>query len=102
VVNRCAAPDRARRIRGRHRPRRADSIGGTNGTNSLATVAAFTTDKCYPIEQKIAVVENNLSIAVNSLGDLPPQARAGAEKELAALRSQLASLEGQLKTCRGQ
>jgi Kelch motif len=78
------------------------SIGGTNGTNSLATVAAFTTDKCYPIEQRIGVVENNLSIAVNSLGDLPPQARAGAEKELAALRSQLVSLEGQLKTCRGQ
>jgi hypothetical protein len=38
---------------------------------------------------------------VNSLGDLPPQARAGAEKELAALRSRLISLEAQLKTCRG-
>jgi Kelch motif len=48
------------------------AIGGTDGNDSLATVAAFTTDKCYPVEQKIAVVENNLSIAVNSLGGLPP------------------------------
>lgn len=78
------------------------AIGGTDGTNSVATVAAYTTDKCYPIEHKIAVVENNISIAASNLGDLPPQARAGAEKEIAALRSELKSLQGQLKTCRGQ
>jgi hypothetical protein len=78
------------------------AIGGTDSTNALTTVAAFTTDKCYPIEQKIAVVENNLSITASNLGDLPPQARAGAEKELAALRAQLVGLERQLKTCRGQ
>ncbi len=77
------------------------AIGGTDANDSLATVAAFTTDKCYPIEQKLAVAENNLSIAVNSLVDLPPQALAGAEKELAGLRAQVISLEAQLKTCRG-
>ena len=77
------------------------AIGGTDGTNSVATVQVYTTDKCYPIEHQIAVVENNISIAASNLGDLPPQARAGAEKELAALRGQLISLEAQLKTCRG-
>jgi hypothetical protein len=39
------------------------AVGGTNN-NLLAAL-------CYPIEQKIAVVENYLSIAVSSLGDLP-------------------------------
>jgi hypothetical protein len=81
------------------------AIGGGNpnspNSGSLANVEAYTSDKCYPIVRKIAVVQNNLSIAMNGLGDLPPQARAGAEKELAGLRAQLISLEAQLKTCRG-
>ncbi len=75
--------------------------GGFPASGSLATVEAYTSDKCYPIEHKIAVVQNNLSIAASNLGDLPPQARAGAERELAGLRAQLISLEAQLKTCRG-
>jgi N-acetylneuraminic acid mutarotase len=81
------------------------AIGGGNpnspNSGSLANVEAYTSDKCYPIVQKIAVVQNNLSIAMNGLGDLPPQARAGAEKELAGLRGELIGLEAQLKTCRG-
>jgi N-acetylneuraminic acid mutarotase len=77
--------------------------GNPNIPNSglLASVEAYTSDKCYPIVHKIAVVQNNLSIAASNLGDLPPQARAGAEKELAGLRGQLIGLEAQLKTCRG-
>jgi N-acetylneuraminic acid mutarotase len=81
------------------------AIGGGNpnipNSGSQGTVEAFTTDKCYPIVQKIAVVQNNLNIAASNLGDLPPQARVGAEKELAALRGELIGLEAQLKTCRG-
>jgi N-acetylneuraminic acid mutarotase len=78
------------------------AIGGLNPNSGvLGTVEAYTSDKCYPIVQKIAVVQNNLSIAVSGLGDLPPQARAGAERELAGLRAELIGLEAQLKTCRG-
>jgi hypothetical protein len=77
------------------------AIGGTDGTGSLPTVAAFTTDKCYPIEQKITVVQSNLSSAQSNLGDLPPQDRVGAEKQIIALGLELRGLEGQLKTCRG-
>jgi Kelch motif len=77
------------------------AIGGTDGTNSLATVAAFTTDKCYPIEQKISEVESSLSNAQGNLGDIPPQDRAGAEKQIIALGLELKGLEAQLKTCRG-
>ena len=55
------------------------AIGGGNpnspNSGSLATVEAYTSDS-YPIVRKIAVVQNNLSIAMNGLGDLPPQARA--------------------------
>jgi hypothetical protein len=48
------------------------------------------------------MAEESLATASMGLaGDLPPQARAGAEKELAALRAQLLSLEAQLKTCQG-
>jgi hypothetical protein len=50
---------------------------------------------------RFEVVQNNITIAASNLGDLPAQARAGAEKQLAALRAQLKSLEAQLKTCRG-
>jgi hypothetical protein len=77
------------------------AIGGTDGTNSLATVAAFTTDKCYPIEQKVAAVQSNLSIAQSNLGDIPPQDRAAAEKQIIALGLELKGLEAQLKTCHG-
>ena len=48
------------------------AIGGADGSsNTFGTVEAYTTDKCYPIEQQIAVVENNLSIAMGNLSDLP-------------------------------
>jgi Kelch motif len=73
------------------------TIGGTDGTDSLTTVAAFTTDKCYPIEQKIAVVQSNLSIAQSNLGDLPPQDRVGAEKQIIGLGTELRGLETQLR-----
>jgi hypothetical protein len=81
------------------------AMGGADPSNPnsglAGTVEAYSSDKCYPIVQKIAVVQNNISNAVGGLGDLPPQARAGAERELAGLRAQLISLEAQLKTCRG-
>jgi hypothetical protein len=78
------------------------AIGGADSSSdALSTVEAGTTDKCYPIEQQIAVVETNLSNAMGDLGDLPPSARAGAEKELAALRAELVNLQARLKACRG-
>jgi hypothetical protein len=43
-----------------------------------------------------------LSAAESGLAEIPPQARAGAERELAALRAQIAALEAQLKECRAQ
>jgi N-acetylneuraminic acid mutarotase len=77
------------------------AIGGTDSTNVLAAVAAFTADKCYPIEQKIAQVESELSTVQGDLGELPPKDRAGAEKQIIALGAELRALEAQLKTCRG-
>jgi hypothetical protein len=81
------------------------AISGANPSNATSglpgSVEAYTSDKCYPIVQKIAVVQNNISNAASNLGDLPPQARAGAERELAGLRGELKGLEAQLKTCRG-
>lgn len=77
------------------------AIGGTDGTNSLNTVAAFTADKCYPIEQKIAEVESTISNLQGSLGELPPKVRAGAEKQLITLSVELKGLEAQLKKCQG-
>jgi hypothetical protein len=77
------------------------AIGGTDGTNALTTVDALTTDKCYPIELKIAAVESELSTVQGDLGDLPPQDHAGAEKQIIALGLELRGLEAQLKTCRG-
>jgi hypothetical protein len=77
------------------------TIGGTDGTGPLNTVAAFAADKCYPIEQKIAAVESEISGLQGDVGDLPPQAQAGARKQLIALGLELKGLETQLKTCRG-
>ena len=77
------------------------AIGGTDGGNPQATVAALTADKCYPIEQKIAAVQSELSTVQGDLGDLPPQDRVGAEKQIIALGLELKGLEAQLKTCRG-
>jgi hypothetical protein len=78
------------------------AIGGTDGSNNaVATVEAYTTDKCYPIEQKIAAVESELSGLQGGVGDLPPQAQAGARKQIIALGLELRGLETQLKTCRG-
>src|ERR1700722_4347186 len=77
------------------------AIGGTDGGNPQATVAALTADKCYPIEQKIAAVQSELSTVQGDLGDLPPQDRVGAEKQIIALGVELKGLEAQLKTCRG-
>ena len=78
------------------------AIGGANpNSGSLAIVEAYTSDKCYPIVHKIAVVQNNLSIAQSNLGDLPPQDRVAAEKQIIGLGAELRGLEAQLKTCRG-
>ena len=77
------------------------AIGGTDSNNALATVAALTSDKCYPIEQKIAAVQSELSTVQGDVGDLPPQDRASAEKQIIALGLELKGLEAQLKTCRG-
>jgi N-acetylneuraminic acid mutarotase len=60
------------------------AIGGTDSNNALATVAAFTSDKCYPIEVKIAAVQSELSTVQGDLGDLPPQDRAAAERQMIA------------------
>jgi Kelch motif protein len=77
------------------------AIGGSDGTNPVATVDALATDKCYPIEQKIAAVQSELSTVQGDVGDLPPQDRAAAEKQIIALGVELRGLEAQLKTCRG-
>jgi Kelch motif/Galactose oxidase, central domain len=77
------------------------AIGGTDSNNTLATVAAFTSDKCYPIEQKIAAVQSELSTVQGDLGDIPPKDRAAAEKQIIALGLELKGLEAQLKTCQG-
>jgi N-acetylneuraminic acid mutarotase len=77
------------------------AIGGTDSNNPLATVAAFTSDKCYPIEQKIAAVQSELSNLQGELGELPPKVRAGAEKQIIALGLELKGLEAQLKKCQG-
>jgi hypothetical protein len=65
------------------------AIGGPDGTNALTTVEAYAPDKCYPIEHQIALVGKQLIAAESGLAEIPPQARAGAEKELAALEAQL-------------
>jgi hypothetical protein len=77
------------------------AIGGTDGTSSVATVAAFTTDKCYPIEQKIAAVQSELSTLQGDIGELPPNLRAAAEKQIIALGLELKGLKAQLKKCQG-
>jgi len=66
------------------------AIGGFDGTNALTTVEAYAPDKCYPIEHQIALVGKQLIAAESGLAEIPPQARAGAERELAALRAQIA------------
>jgi hypothetical protein len=75
------------------------AIGGSDGTNALTTVEAYAPDKCYPIEHQIALVGKQLIAAESGLAEIPPQARAGAQRELAALRAQIAALEAQLKEC---
>jgi Kelch motif len=77
------------------------AIGGTDSENPLATVAAFTSDKCYPIEQKIAAVQSELTTVQGDIGDIPPNLRAGAEKQIIALGLELKGLEAQLKACHG-
>jgi N-acetylneuraminic acid mutarotase len=76
------------------------AIGGSDGINPVATVDAFTTDKCYSIAHKIAVVERSILIEVTAIAELPPKAKPGAEKLLANLQSQLKNLEMELKICR--
>jgi hypothetical protein len=63
------------------------AIGGSDGTNALTTVQAYARDKCYPIEHQIALLTSQLSAAESGLAEVPPQARAGAERELAALEA---------------
>jgi hypothetical protein len=75
--------------------------GGDDDSNAYANVEAYATDKCYPIEQKIAAVESELSGLQGDVGDLPPKDRAAAERQIISLGLELKGLEAQLKTCRG-
>jgi N-acetylneuraminic acid mutarotase len=77
------------------------AIGGSDGTNPVATVEAYTTDKCYPIEHQIAVLENEISNELSDIPGLPPAQRIAIEKQIAGLRTKLKNLQAQLKTCRG-
>jgi N-acetylneuraminic acid mutarotase len=77
------------------------AIGGADPANSFNTVAAFKADKCYPIEQKIAAVQSELSTVQGDIAELPPKDRAGAEKQIIALGLELKGLEAQLKACQG-
>jgi N-acetylneuraminic acid mutarotase len=77
------------------------ALGGADSSgNSFTTVEAFTTDKCYPIEHKIAVVQRSILIEVASIAELPPNAKPGAEKQLANLEAELKNLQLELKICR--
>jgi N-acetylneuraminic acid mutarotase len=73
--------------------------GADSASNTLTTVAAFTTDKCYPIRHKIAVVQRSILLEAAGIGELPPQDRAGAESQLVKLETELKNLETQLKVC---
>jgi hypothetical protein len=75
------------------------AIGGSDGVNALTTVEAYTSDKCYPIRHKIAVVQRNILIEAASIAELPPQAKLGAEIKLASLEKELKNLETQLEVC---
>jgi N-acetylneuraminic acid mutarotase len=76
------------------------AIGGSDGNNAVATVEAYTTDKCYSIEHKIAVLQRSILFEAAGIGELPPQDRPGAEANLANLETQLKNLELELKICR--
>ena len=66
----------------------------------VGDVEAYTYDKCDYIEYEIQGLQQQLAQLLGDLPDLPPQARAGADKELATLRGQLVNLENELKVCR--
>lgn len=66
----------------------------------VGDVEAYTYDKCDYIEYEIQGLQQQLAQLLGDLPDLPSQARAGADKELATLRGQLVNLENELKVCR--
>jgi hypothetical protein len=63
-------------------------------------VEAYTYDKCDYIEYEIQGVEQQIAALHSDLPDLPPQALAGARKQLISLGQQVLALEKALKACR--
>ena len=65
-------------------------IGGTvppvPSLHVIGDVEAYTYDKCDYIEYEIQGLQQQLAQLLGDLPDLPSQARAGADKELATLR----------------
>jgi len=68
----------------------------------VGEVEAYTFDKCDYLEYQIGVLGKEAAQLQASLGELPPQVRAGGDKELIGLRTQLATMEKALKACQGQ
>jgi hypothetical protein len=67
---------------------------------------AWTVEQSLPtasmgLAAAVCAAESSLSNAQGNLGDIPPQDRAGTEKQIIALGLELKGLEAQLKTCRG-
>ncbi|MUL49800.1 hypothetical protein FZI85_04310 [Mycobacterium sp. CBMA293] len=78
------------------------AMGGNGSATADTAFEAYTADKCYPIEHQIALLSDQISQEVETLGELPPQLRVGAEKQIARQREQVLVLEQELKRCRGQ
>jgi hypothetical protein len=79
------------------------AIGGMTCPQQVIVgeVEAYTFDKCDYLEYQIGVLGQQEASLVASFGELPPNMRAGGEKELIALRAQMANLEKALQACRG-
>jgi N-acetylneuraminic acid mutarotase len=80
------------------------AIGGSAPpAGSLAVtgdVEAYTYDKCDYIEYEIQGVEQQIAALRSDLPELPPQALAGARKQLISLGQQVLALEKVLQACR--
>jgi hypothetical protein len=63
-------------------------------------VEAYAYDKCDYIEYEIQGVEQQIAALHSDIPDLPPQALAGARKQLTSLGEQVLALEKALKACR--
>jgi hypothetical protein len=63
-------------------------------------VEAYAYDKCDYIEYEIQGVQQKIAAVESDLGDLTPQQRAGAFKQLAGLGAQILAFEKGLKICR--